>query len=322
MDLRANTAVDVLIGPFVDKTDGNTTEDALTLTQAEIKLSKLGQPLAQKNDATSAAFDDDGYYNCKLNATDTNAEGNLVLIVHQSANALPVRHEFNVMAEAAWDSLYAAKDAGFMDVNVKTIGRTDTQETEADNLESACSSWSTERGLSGTALPGAVADAVGGLAISDAGGLDLDAMNTAAVRLTAARATLIDGITAARMAALTDWINGGRLDILLDALQTDLDNGTDGLGALKSAIGLISSTSGSGADNVTINIKQGGSPVADADVWITNDSAGNNVVAGTLQTDSSGNVLFLLDNGVTYYLWMQKDGSNSIKGDVFVAATD
>ncbi len=118
MDLRANTAVDVLIGPFVDKTDGNTTEDALTLTAAEIKLSKNGQALTLKSDVTAAAFDDDGYYNCELDATDTDTEGNLVLIVHQSANALPVRHEYNVLSEAAWVSLYAAKDTGTMDVNV------------------------------------------------------------------------------------------------------------------------------------------------------------------------------------------------------------
>ena len=122
MDLRANTAVDVLIGPFVDKTDGNTTEDALTLTAAEIKLSKNGQALTLKSDVTSALFDDDGYYNCELDATDTNTEGNLVLIVHQSANALPVRHEYNVLSVAAWDSLYAVKDTGFMDVNVKEFG--------------------------------------------------------------------------------------------------------------------------------------------------------------------------------------------------------
>ena len=126
MDLRANTAVDVLIGPFVDILDGNTTEDGLTLTQAEIKLSKNGQALAQKSDVTAAAFDDDGYYNCELDATDTNTEGNLVLIVHQAANALPVRHEFNVLAEAAWDSLYVAKDTGYMDVNVKAMNEVST----------------------------------------------------------------------------------------------------------------------------------------------------------------------------------------------------
>jgi len=174
MDLRANTAVDVLIGPFVDKTDGNTTEDGLTLPQAEIKLSKNGQALTQKNDNTTAAFDDDGYYNCELDSTDTDTEGNLVLIVHQSANALPVRHEYNVLSEAAWDSLYIAKDDGFMDINIKTVGRADTQETEANNLKAACSNYSVTRGLTGTAVPAAVSDAAGGLVISDAGGLDLD----------------------------------------------------------------------------------------------------------------------------------------------------
>lgn len=58
-----------------------------------------------------------------------------------------------------------------------------------------------------TALPNAAADAAGGLPISDAGGLDLDAQlaNT-------------NEVTAARMGALTDWIDGGRLDLLLDAL--------------------------------------------------------------------------------------------------------
>ena len=206
MDLRANTAVDVLIGPFVDATDGNTTEDALTLTQAEIKLSKNGQALAQKNDATSAAFDDDGYYNCELDATDTNTEGQLVLIVHQSANALPVRHEYNVMAEAAWDSMYVAKDTGYMDVNVKAVSE-DT--TAADNLESACDNYSATRGLTGTALPAAAADAAGGVPISDAGGLDLDTQI----------GTDIDAILADTNELQTDWADGGRLDTNLDDVE-------------------------------------------------------------------------------------------------------
>lgn len=72
-----------------------------------------------------------------------------------------------------------------------------------------------------TALPNAAADAAGGLPISDAGGLDLDAKLAAT-----------NEITAARMGALTDWINGGRLDLILDdiladtnELQTDWANG-------------------------------------------------------------------------------------------------
>lgn len=72
-----------------------------------------------------------------------------------------------------------------------------------------------------TALPNAAADAAGGLPISDAGGLDLDS-----------KLANTNEVTAARMATLTDWINGGRLDLILDAilgdsneLQTDWKDG-------------------------------------------------------------------------------------------------
>jgi len=129
--LQANTAVDVLIGPFIDDTDGKTAETALTLSQADIKLSKNGQALTQKNDDTAAAHDANGYYNCELNATDTNTEGTLTLIVHETG-ALPVRHDFMVLSQAAYTSLVTAKDAGYMDVNVKAISD-DT--TAPDNLE-------------------------------------------------------------------------------------------------------------------------------------------------------------------------------------------
>jgi hypothetical protein len=110
--LKQSTAVDVLIGPFVDDTDGKTSETALTLSQADIKLSKNGQALAQKSDVTAAAHDSDGYYNCELDATDTNTVGQLVLIVHESG-ALPVRHEYHVIEEAIYDALYGASAAGF-----------------------------------------------------------------------------------------------------------------------------------------------------------------------------------------------------------------
>ena len=129
--LQANTAVDVLIGPFVDDTDGKTAKTGLTLSQADIKLSKNGQALAQKNDDTAAAHDANGYYNCELDATDTNTEGTLTLIVHETG-ALPVRHDFMVLAQAAYISLVTAKDSGYMDVNVKAISE-DT--TAADNCE-------------------------------------------------------------------------------------------------------------------------------------------------------------------------------------------
>jgi len=57
-------------------------------------------------------------------------------------------------------------------------------------------------------------------------------------------------------------------------------------------------------------------------VWISTDSGGGNVVAGTLQTDDNGQATFMLDEGNTYYLWMQKAGYNSIQGEEFTAVAD
>ena len=64
MDLRANTAVDVLIGPFMDSTDGNSVEDGLTIAQADVRLSKNGQTLAQKNDITTCVNDPGVCFQC------------------------------------------------------------------------------------------------------------------------------------------------------------------------------------------------------------------------------------------------------------------
>lgn len=63
--------------------------------------------------------------------------------------------------------------AGIIESNVKQIS---DDATAADNLESAADNYSVTRGFTGTAVPAAVADAVGGLPISDAGGLDIDTL--------------------------------------------------------------------------------------------------------------------------------------------------
>lgn len=102
-----------------------------------------------------------------------------------------------------------------------------------------------------TALPNAAADAAGGLPISDAGGLDLDAQRTDVSAILTDTGTTLDGkidsiltdtgttldgkidsILADTAELQTDWANGGRLDLLLDAtladtneLQTDWANG-------------------------------------------------------------------------------------------------
>lgn len=131
MILKQSTAVDVLIGPFVDLTDASTAEPG---ESPSVKLSKNGQTLAAKSDVTTPVHDADGYYNCELDATDTNTVGTLILTVAASASALPVRHEFQVMEEATYDALYGAAAPGYLQPT--TAGRTlDVTATGASGID-------------------------------------------------------------------------------------------------------------------------------------------------------------------------------------------
>lgn len=79
-----------------------------------------------------------------------------------------------------------------------------------------------------TALPNAAVNAAGGLVKSTAGGVDMDALAADAARLTAVRA-----------AVLTDWINDGRLDVILDAIPTTAMRGTDSAALATTAAKLL-----------------------------------------------------------------------------------
>ena len=130
--LKQSTAVDVLIGPFVDTTDGNTVEADKTL---DVELSKNGQALANKSDSTAPAYDDGasvrGYYNCELDATDTNTVGTLMLCVHHT-DALPVWHSYQVVEEAIYDAMFGSGATGELLVDVVKVSG---DATAANNLE-------------------------------------------------------------------------------------------------------------------------------------------------------------------------------------------
>lgn len=106
LKLKQSTAVDLLVGPFIDDTDGKTPETALTITQAEVRLSKNGGNMAQKNEATALSHDELGMYVCKLDATDTNTLGRLQVTIWESG-ALIVYHEFMVETANAYDSSHS-----------------------------------------------------------------------------------------------------------------------------------------------------------------------------------------------------------------------
>lgn len=224
--LRANTQVKVVIGPVVAVGDGFTPVTTLSVSTAD-EAEIMKHDAASVTDISGATFtaitSADGYYNLTLTTSHTDTEGLLTVLINDDSLCLPVKQTFMVLAEAAYDSMFVAKDDGFMDVNIKTVGRADTQETEATNLEAACAAYSATRGLAGTALPAAAADAAGGLPISDAGGLDLDAQRSDVAAILVDTGTTLqgelDGIQADTediQSRLPAALVGGRIDATVD----------------------------------------------------------------------------------------------------------
>jgi len=108
--LKQSTASqEIPLGYFVDSTDGNTEETALTIANTDIKLWKMGATTLANKNSGGATHISNGVYYCVLDATDTDTLGALVVFVHVSG-ALSVRVECEVLAANVYDSMIAASD--------------------------------------------------------------------------------------------------------------------------------------------------------------------------------------------------------------------
>ena len=113
MYLRQSTASQkILLGSFLDDTDGKTAETGLTIANTDIKLWKGGATTEASKNSGGATHIAGGRYYAVLDATDTNTVGMLEVNVHV-AGALPVRRQFYVLEEAVYDALFAASAAGY-----------------------------------------------------------------------------------------------------------------------------------------------------------------------------------------------------------------
>jgi phage baseplate assembly protein W len=147
MFLKQSTAYTFRMGPFLDETDGKTAETGLTISQADVRLSKGGGNFAQKNESTSASHDEIGYYIVLLDATDTATVGELLVAVHESG-ALPVFKTFQVVEEAIYDAIYGGSanlitkvdaidtvvDAILVDTGTTLDGKINTIDTVVDSI--------------------------------------------------------------------------------------------------------------------------------------------------------------------------------------------
>lgn len=126
--LRQSTAATVVLGVFVDSVDGATAETALTISQADIRLSKNGGAFAQTNNAAGATHMEAGDFGIPLDTTDTNTLGRLRVRVSESG-ALPVWADFMVVPANVWDSFFGADR---LQVDVLELS---SDSTAADNAE-------------------------------------------------------------------------------------------------------------------------------------------------------------------------------------------
>jgi hypothetical protein len=120
--LKQSTASqEILLGPFVDSTDGVTAETGLTIANTDIKIHKAGATtLASKNSGGATHISNGNYY-AVLDATDTDTLGSGCVIV-QVSGALAVRVDICVLAANVFDSLIGGGD--LLDVNTSQFGNT------------------------------------------------------------------------------------------------------------------------------------------------------------------------------------------------------
>ena len=323
MYLKQSTATTIILGPFVDETDGKTAETGLTISQADVRLSKNAGAYAQKNDSGSCSHMEIGHYSCALNTTDTNTLGRLRIAVHESG-ALPVWLDVEIVPANVWDSLFSTDKlqvhvdemtAGIITATVLAADAITAAKVAADvSAEIADAVWDeaqsahTTAGSTGESLDTAAAGSASAADIADAvwdealsghltAGSTGDALNDAGGAASDPWSTTLPGSYNSGEAG---WILGNRLDAKITSISGN--------------------SPGAGANEWTYTLTEVGSgdPIPDADVWVTSDAPGTTVIASG-RTDQYGVVTFMLDAG-TVYVWRQKSGWNFTNPDVEAVA--
>jgi hypothetical protein len=128
----------------------------------------------------------------------------------------------------------------------------------------------------------------------------------------------------AQFGPLADWVNGGRLDLILDAIQvrTTLALPAVAAGAalglpLLSAVGNLAIGTGSKLVQLTCETTLG-VPINGVQVMISTNVTGANMIRGPLWSDDNGIASGVLLNPGTYYAWRSKAGVSFPNPQAFV----
>ncbi len=296
--LRQSTEQVVMLGPFLDKTDGVTEETGLGGGGTEI--SKDGG--AYGTGPVLGTHDSEGEYPVTLTTTHTDTVGILKIKSYLAATHLPVWHEFTVVEEAVYDALYAASAAGPNVVVPDAAGVAPTAVENRAEMDSNSTQFAAIVGdtnelqlkLVGITLHNEWLGAI-------AGDQNADATALTEIRASGAGSGTYDpnndSIEAIRARGDAAWPTAtgfntttpptvGQIQTeleengasLLDTIRDELANGTDGLTALKALI----DTAQSDLDIIT-----GASGVVIANGEITAAKFGAGAIdAGAIATDA------------------------------------
>ena len=111
-ELRANTAVKVVVGPFVAVGDGFTPQTSVVLAATADEAQLIKHENATDVDVSSntwAAIDATnarGYYHMTLTASNLDTPGTLTLVIADDSIFLPIRQDFMVLDEGHYDAKY------------------------------------------------------------------------------------------------------------------------------------------------------------------------------------------------------------------------
>ena len=114
--------------------------------------------------------------------------------------------------------------------------------------------------------------------------------------------------------------SGSSPSVIADAVWDEVLSGHLTAGTTGAKLNSGGGGSGSGAIAWTYTLTEQGTgyPIADADIWVTTDIGGGNVIASG-KTNQYGIVVFYLDAG-TVYVWCQKSGYNFNNPDTEVVS--
>lgn len=252
--VKEDTTVALMLGPFLDDVDG-TPETGLTITETLIYISKNGGAFGTKNDTNDCSHASGGWYSCQFDATDTSTAGRMVVYVDLTGSDVTyVYNEFEVWTANSYDSIVAGSDniqsdltqiggsavstvTAQLGVNVIEVESSDATDQilgsvvdDATQIDASAlnalsghdpgSTLAAQTDVSGLNDPtaAAIVDEWESQSQADPTGFRVNVIEVFSTTQTANdNGADINLILADTGELQTDWANGGRLDLILDA---------------------------------------------------------------------------------------------------------